>query len=82
MKDEKEELEIELNNQTIAEVLRDYLNSDDKVKLAAWKREHPSKPVVFHIKTSGKSAKKVLQDAISRIEKETSKLLDEIKKAK
>ena len=39
----KEELEIELDNLTIAEVLRVYLNKDSSVTFAAWKRDHPQK---------------------------------------
>ncbi len=82
LKDEKNELEINLDNQTIAELLRVYLNEESGVDLAVWKREHPSKPIIFLIKTSGKSPKKALQDVISKIEKETSGILSEFKKAK
>lgn len=81
LKDEKDNLVIEMDNQTIAELLRVYLNEDDSVKLAAWKRDHPDKPVVFEIRTSGKSAKKALEDASSKVEKDTSKYLEDFKKA-
>jgi len=79
--DEKENLVVELDNQTIAELLRGYLNKDESVIKAVWKKEHPEKPVVFEVKTKGKSAKKAIEDAISHIEKETSKLEEEFKKA-
>jgi len=82
LQDEKNELKVQINNLTIVEILRVYLNQDEAVKFAAWRREHPSKPPVLYIKTSGKGAKKALQDAISKIEKESDKLLGEFKKAK
>ena len=81
IKNEKDNLVVELDNQTVAEVLRVYLNKDDSVQLAAWKRVHPEKPITFEIKTKGKTAKKALEDAASAVEKETSKYLDEFKKA-
>lgn len=81
IKNEKDNLLIELDNQTVAEVLRVYLNEDDAVTLAAWKREHPDKPVTFEIKTKGKGAKKALEDAANKVEKDSEKYLDEFKKA-
>lgn len=80
--DEKNELKVQVNNLTIVEILRVYLNEDDSVKFAAWRREHPSKAPILHIRTSGKGAKKALQDAISKIEKDTDKIVTEFKKAK
>jgi len=82
LKNDKQELEVEIGNLTIAELLRNYLNEDSSVRFAAWKREHPSKAPVLNIKTNGKSAKKALQDAISKAGKDTAKLLAEFKKAK
>ena len=82
IKDEKNELEVQLDNQTVAELVRVYLNQDDNVKLGAWKREHYSKPVVLRIEAEGKSAKKALQDAISKAQKDLKKYADEFKKAK
>jgi len=81
IKNEKDHLVIELDNQTVAEILRVYLNKDDSVVLASWKREHQEKPVHFEIKTKGKNAKKALDDAAEAIEKDTSKIADEFKKA-
>jgi len=81
LKDEKNNLKIELDNQTIAELLRSYLNEDSSVELAAWKRENPEKPVIFEIITKGKTAKKALEDAADAAEKDTDKLLDDFKKA-
>ena len=81
LKDEKENLIIELDNQTIAELLRVYLNKEEAVTLAAWKRTHPNKPIIFEIQTKGKAAKKVLEDAVEEVEKDTSKILEDFKKA-
>lgn len=82
LKDEKNELEVQIDNQTVAEIVRIYLNKDDKVKLGVWKKEHYSKPVVLRIETDGKTAKKALQDAISNVQKDLKKYGDEFKKAK
>ena len=82
IKDEKDHLILETDNQTIAEIVRVYLNKDSSVELAVWKKEYHEKPAIFEIKTSGKSAKKALADAISAVEKDTEKYLNEFKKAK
>ena len=81
LKDEKENLIVELDNQTVAELLRVYLNKEDAVTLAAWKREHPDKPVILEIRTKGKVARKVLEDAAEEAQKDNSKYLDDFKKA-
>jgi len=82
LKDEKNELLFEVDNLTLVELLRNYLNQDKAVSFAAWKREHPTKKPVLNIKTDGKTAKKALHDALSAIEKDTSKLAADFKKAK
>jgi len=82
IKNTKDELQLSVDNLTLVEILRIYLNEDSGVKFGAWRREHPSKPPILRIKTSGKSAKKALQDAISKIEKDSNKLVSEFKKAK
>lgn len=81
LKDEKNELEFQIDNQTIVEILRVYLNEDDSVKMAAWRKEHYSRPFLFKIETEGKTAKKALSDAISRLQKDLEKYGDEFKKA-
>jgi DNA-directed RNA polymerase subunit L len=80
LKEEKNNILVEIDNQTVAEILRVYLNEDDAVVLAAWKREHPDKPIIFEIKTDGKTAKKALEDAATKIEKQTDKLAEDFKK--
>jgi DNA-directed RNA polymerase subunit L len=81
IKDEKNELEFHINNQTIAELVRVYLNEDDSVKLGVWKKEHYSKPFLMKIVTEGKSPRKALQDAISKVKKDLDKYTEEFKKA-
>jgi DNA-directed RNA polymerase subunit L len=81
LKNEKNELEIELDDLTIAEILRVYLHKDSAVEFAAWRREHPTKPIILRIETKGKTAKKALEDAATLIEKESLKLVDVVKKA-
>lgn len=74
VKEEKNEIEIRLDNTTIAEVLRVYLY-DAGAEYAAWRREHPSKPAIMVIKAaSGKTVKKVVSDAIAAIKKDASAL--------
>jgi DNA-directed RNA polymerase subunit L len=81
IKEEKDHIIFETANQTIAELLRVYLNEDEAVELAAWKKDHPDKALTFELRTKGKTAKKAIADAISAIEKATDKYLDEFKKA-
>ncbi len=82
IKDEKNEAEIELDNLAIAELLRIYLSQDEDVEIVAWRREHPTKSPILKIKTKGKTVKKSIQDASSKIEKELDKLVEDLKKAK
>jgi len=83
LKDEKNEAEIQIDNLTIAEVLRVYLNRDDKVEFAAWKREHPmKKEIILKIKTKGKTVRKALSDASALIEKQAEKLVKDFKTSK
>ena len=79
IKSEKNELEINIDNITIAEVLRAYLY-EDGVEFAAWRREHPSKPLIFKIESSDKTVKKTVSDAISAIKKDCDKILAGLKK--
>lgn len=80
IKREKNELEIEMDNLTVAELLRNELWEDDGVELSAWRRENPSKDPILVIKTKGKDAKKALFDAIARIEDKNKEIIKEFKK--
>ncbi len=79
LKDEKNELDIEINSVTIVEVIRSYLN-DAGVKLAVWKREHPTKNPVLHIEDD--TPKKALKAAIASIEKDVDSVVNDFKKLK
>jgi DNA-directed RNA polymerase subunit L len=79
IKDEKNVLEVELENLTIAELLRVYLN-DAGAKLAVWRREHPTKNPILHIE--GDNPKKLLKSTITTLEKEIDTLVDDFKKLK
>lgn len=74
LKNSKEELEIQLENLTIAELLRVYLNKDSTVSFAAWKREHPFEKPILNLKTKGKIAKKAVSDAVAAIIKDLDKI--------
>lgn len=77
--DEKDTLDVEISSLTIAEVLRVYLN-ENGAKLAAWKREHPTKNPILHI--VGDNPKKLLKGAIAALEKDIDSAVDEFKKLK
>jgi DNA-directed RNA polymerase subunit L len=79
IKQEKNEMDVELNSLTVAELLRSYLNKEG-ADMAVWKRDHPSKNPVLHIE--GDNPKRLIQKAIASIEKELEKLQEDFKKAK
>ena len=79
LKAEKGEVEVSLDNATVAEVLRVYLY-EAGVDFAAWRREHPSKPIVFVIKSSEKTVKKAVSDAVAAIKKDCNKITALVKK--
>lgn len=78
----KNEVEFEVENLTLAELLKVYLNKDDSVEMAAWKRIHISEKPILKIKTNGKTPKKALNDAISKAVKDLDKVEEEFKKMK
>ena len=82
LKNEKNEAELQVDNLTVVEILRVYLNEDSAVSFAAWRREHPSKDPVLAVRTSGKAAKKAILDAAGKIEKDVDSLVSKFKKAK
>ena len=77
LKQEKNEVELKINNITIAEILRVYLNKRG-IEFAAWRREHPSKPVIMLIK--GSNVKKEVSDSITEIKKDLSRIVSLVKK--
>lgn len=78
----KNDINVELESLTIAEILRVYLNKDSAVTFVAWKREHPTKKPVLAVKTKGKTAKKAINDAVSAVTKDLDKLQSDFKKLK
>ena len=72
LEQDKNNLVLKIDNITIAEILRVYLNKQG-IEFAAWRREHPTKPVIFKIKNSDKAIKKEISDAISEIKKDLTK---------
>ncbi|MBU2523161.1 MAG: hypothetical protein KKE23_02630 [Nanoarchaeota archaeon] len=81
LKNGKNHLEIELENLTIAELVRNELWEDSAISVAAWKKSHPTKNPVLVVKTTGKAARKVLIDCLERIGKNNKKMIDEAKKS-
>lgn len=82
LNEEKNEIEVELENATLAEILRVYLNKDSSVDFAAWKRNHPSEKPALKVKTKNKEAKKAIKDAISAITKDIDKVEKDFSKLK
>jgi DNA-directed RNA polymerase subunit L len=82
LKNSKDEIEFQLDNLTLVEILRVYLNKDSAVTFAAWKREHITKSPIMLVKTKGKTAKKALNDAISEVTKELEGIESDFKKLK
>ena len=79
--DEKNEAEIEIDNQTVAEIMRVELLKDDSVKFAAWKRAQPGTPVTLAIRTTGKTVKKALKDAAISVEKQLDNFVKDFEKS-
>lgn len=79
LKSEKNELEVKISNVTVAEVLRVYLQNEG-IGFAAWRREHPTKPAVLRIESSGKTVKKAVSEAVESIKKDLDKLASAVKK--
>jgi len=98
LKSSKDEIEVEVESLTIAEILRVYLNKDSGVDFAAWKRKHPTEKPILKVKTragtsssthssklgqmKGKTAKKAITDAVNSIGKDLDKTLNDFKKLK
>jgi len=74
LRSSKDEIEIQVENLTIAELLRVYFNKDPSVTFAAWKREHPSEKTILNVKVKGKTIKKVFNDAIVAITRDLDKI--------
>ena len=53
--------------------------NENGVDFAAWRREHPTKPIVFKIKSS-KGVKKAVSEAVDAIKKDLDLVLKAAKK--
>ena len=82
LKDEKNLIEAKIEELTMAELLKVYLNKDSNVEFAAWKRDHPTESPVLKVETKGKTAKKAIKDAISAVEKELDSFEKDFSKLK
>jgi len=82
LKSSKDEIEVQLENVSIAELLRVYLNEDSSVTFAAWKRGHPIEKPILKVKTKGKSIKKAIDDAVNSATKDLDKIMNDFKKLK
>ena len=76
---ESDVIELKTDSITVAEILRAYLNQEG-IKFAAWRRDHPAKPITFRIESSGKTARKAVSEAISAIKKDLSVISKSLKK--
>jgi len=79
LNEDKNSIDIEIDNLTVVELLRIYCNKEG-AKLAAWRREHPTKNPVLHVE--GENPSKIVQKAIASAQKELDKYSDEFKKLK
>ena len=78
-KQEKNDVELKIDNQTIAEIMRVYLNNEG-VEFAAWRKEHPTKPIVMKIQSSDKTVKKSVSEAVAAVKKDLEKISSAFKK--
>lgn len=82
LNEEKDSLELQVENLTLVELLRVYLNKDSAVTFVAWKRDHPTENPILKIKTKGKTPKKALNEAIDSVIKELNNIEKEFSKLK
>ncbi len=84
LKNEKNELEfvIKGNRHTYPALLQDRLLADKSVSFAAYKLLHPmDNEAQVIVKTSGKTAKQALSDAVKQIEEDCEEFEKHLKKA-
>jgi len=81
-KRENKELEMEIDNITIAEILRVRLSENPNVSFVAWRREHPTKNPIMLIKTKDKEVSKIVREEIAKLDKELAELETKFSKTK
>lgn len=77
IKSEKGDVEVKTNDVTLVEILRVYLNKEG-VDFAAWRREHPDRPVIMKIQS--KDVKKDVSNAVKVIKKDLDAVVKSVKK--
>lgn len=77
LKSEKDELQFEIDNVTLAEILRVYLAKDSSVDFVAWRREHLTEKPIFKVK--GKNVKPLIKSAITDITKDLDSAYNDFK---
>lgn len=82
LKEEKNEIEFEIPNLTMAEILRVYLNQDSEVDFVAWKREHYTKNPILKVITRSKDAKTIVKQATESITKDLDSINSDFKNLK
>lgn len=74
VKKDKNELQIEIDDLTLCELLRNELWDDKSVTLASYSRKHPEENPVLRVISEGKTPKKALSDAVKRLLKKSGEL--------
>ena len=82
LKSDKNEVEVQLEDLTLAEILRVYLNNDSDVTFVAWKREHMTEKPILKIKTKDKDVKTVVKAAVDSITADLDTILADFKALK
>ena len=82
LKDTKNEVEVQLQDLTLAEILRVYLNEEPEVVFVAWKREHMTEKPILKIKTKDKDVRMVVKSTIELITKDLDDVLSNFKAIK
>jgi len=83
VEEEKNKIKLKIKDEThtVLNLIRKELFNDDSVDFAGYRIEHPLvKDAIFTISTTKKDAKKILKDAIDRLQKKLSELGSEVKK--
>jgi DNA-directed RNA polymerase subunit L len=77
LKEEKDSMEIEINDLTMASFLAKYLNMDERVDIASFRQEHPLKETVtLFFKVKEGDPKKILKETLKRMESDVKELRD------
>ena len=82
LKNTKNEVEVQIQDLTLAEILRVYLNNEPEVTFVAWKREHMTEKPILKIKTKDKDVKVIVKSAIETITKDLDDVLGNFKAMK